>query len=302
MITTFIPDRFKRFEIPGRVMVLEGHGELTKIEATTDWSTAEIYLHGAHVTDFQKKGDAPLLFTSQFSRFTPDQPIRGGIPVICPWFGAREGEPTHGFARTSEWELHEATALPEGGVTLRFSLPETSAGATWPPFSANYVVTITDTLTLELILTNASADQNFSFENCLHTYLAVGDINAVAISGLKGVDYLDKTENFARKTETNELIKIAGETDRIYVDTSGSVDVLDSKLRRKIRIEKSGSASTVVWNPWITKSHEMPDFGDEEYRQMLCIESGNVTGNKIVLPPGRSSVLKAVLNSAPIRS
>lgn len=85
MVSTDIPDRLKRFEIPGRVTLLEGNGEMPKIEVTTDWSTAEIYLHGAHVTDFQKKGDAPLLFTSQFSRFKQGQAIRGGIPVIFPW-------------------------------------------------------------------------------------------------------------------------------------------------------------------------------------------------------------------------
>src|SRR5438093_4853817 len=158
MVSIFIADRLKRFEIPGRVTLLEGNGEMTKIEALTDWSTAEIYLHGAHVTDFQKKGEAPLLFTSQFSRFKADQPIRGGIPIVFPWFGAREGEPSHGFARISEWELHEATALPEGGVTLRFSLPETAENATWPAFTANYVVRVTDTLELELIITNASRD------------------------------------------------------------------------------------------------------------------------------------------------
>src|SRR5258708_7047174 len=243
MVSIDVPEQLKRFEIPGRVTFLEGNGEMTKIEAVTDWSTAEIYLHGAHITDFQKKGEAPLLFTSQFSRFTPDQPIRGGIPVIFPWFGAREGEPMHGFARLSEWDLHEATALPEGGVSLRFSLPDTAAGATWPPFSANYVVTITDTLSLELIVTNASADQHFSF----------GDIDAVSITGLKGVEYLDKTENFAPKTETAEAIKISSEVDRIYCATTGTVEILDSKLRRKIRIEKNGSASTVVWNPWVAK-------------------------------------------------
>jgi len=271
---------------------------MAKIEAVTDWSTAEIYLHGAHITDFQKRGEAPLLFTSQFSRFTPDQPIRGGIPVIFPWFGAREGEPMHGFARVSEWELHEATALPEGGVSLRFSLPDTAAGATWPPFSANYVVTITDTLSLELIVTNGSADQNFSFENCLHTYFSVGDIDAVSITGLKGVEYLDKTENFAQKTETAEAIKISSEVDRIYCATTGTVEILDSKLRRKIRIEKTGSASTVVWNPWVAKAQQMPDFGNEEYRRMVCVESGNVARNRIVLPPGKSAVLRVVIGSA----
>ena len=53
-----------------------------------------------------------------------------------------------------------------------------------------------------------------------------------------------------------------------------------------IRIAKSGSNSTVVWNPWIDKSIRMPDFGDEEYLQMVCVESGNVGTNKITLPAG----------------
>jgi D-hexose-6-phosphate mutarotase len=56
----------------------------------------------------------------------------------------------------------------------------------------------------------------------------------------------------------------------------------------------------VVWNPWIAKSQQMPDFGNEEYKQMLCVESGNVAKNRIVLPPGRSSVLKVRLSSSAI--
>jgi D-hexose-6-phosphate mutarotase len=298
MVSSNIPDRVKRFEIPGRLTLLEGNGELLKVEVITDWSTAEIYLQGAHVTDFQRKGEAPLLFTSQFSRFQSGEPIRGGIPIIFPWFGAREGEPAHGFARLAEWELHEATALPEGGVSLRFSLPETAASATWPSFSANYVVTVTDALTLELIITNAAHDQNFSFENCLHTYFSVADINAISITGLKGATYFDKLENFALKTETAEAIKITSEVDRHFLDTTNMVEILDPKFKRKIRIQKAGSASTSVWNPWITKSQQMPDFGNEEYKYMLCIESGNVAKNRIVLPPGKSSVLKVTLSSS----
>ena len=293
-----VTDRLKRFEIPGRISFQEGKGELAKIEITTDWSEAEIYLHGAQVTHFQKKGDAPLIFLSDFSRFALGQPIRGGVPVIFPWFGAREGEPMHGFARLAEWELHEAIAVPDGGVSLRFSLPDAAEGATWPPFSANYVVTVTDLLTLELIITNASADQNFSFETCLHTYFFMGDISAVSVTGLKGTAYLDKVDNFAQKTETADAIKIASEVDRIYLDSTGPIEIRDEKLRRKVRIEKSGSASTVMWNPWSAKAQQMPDFGNEEYKQMLCVESGNVAKNKVVLPPGRSSVLKVVLSVA----
>src|SRR5688572_198490 len=203
----------RRFEIPGRVTILEGNGDMPKVEVKSDAACAEVYLHGAHVTDFQLTGQPPLIFTSQCSRFDRNQPIRGGIPIILPWFGAREGEPAHGFARLTDWELHETSALPEGGAALRFNLPETSASAMWPPFTANYVVTVTDKLTAELIVTNCSRDEAFSLENCLHTYYHVGDIEQVSIHGLKGTTYLDKVESYAQKTETAEAITIAGEVD-----------------------------------------------------------------------------------------
>jgi glucose-6-phosphate 1-epimerase len=298
MISTDIPERLKRFEIPGRVTVLEGNGDLRKIEVTTDWSSAEIYLHGAHVTDFQKKGESPLLFTSQFSRFAEGQAIRGGIPVIFPWFGAREGAAAHGLARTAEWELHEATTVPDGGVSLRFGFPGCPESAMWPAFVANYVVTVTDKLMLELTVTNSSGTQDLAFENCLHTYFSIADINNISVTGLKGASYYDKADHFVQKTDGADAIRIASEEDRIYFDTTGAVEILDPGLNRKIRIDKSGSASTVVWNPWIAKAQQMSDFGNDEYKQMLCVESGNVAKNKVTLPPGKSSVLKVVLSSA----
>ncbi len=300
MVTADIPNKFKQFEIPDRVTILEGNGELPKIEAVSDWGTAEIYFQGAHVTDFHKRGEAPLLFISQCSQFAGGHPIRGGIPVILPWFGAREGVPTHGFARATEWDLHEAISLPEGGVSLRFGFPETALSATYPPFSANYVVTVANVLNLELIITNLSREQPLTFENCLHTYFNVGAISDVSIVGLNGVTYLDKTDNFTAKEEKAEAIKIAAEVDRIYLDTTGTIEVLDAKLGRKIRIEKSGSASTVLWNPWVNKSQQMPDFGNDEYQRMVCVESGNVDKNKITLPPGKSNVMKVTLRSEPL--
>src|SRR5436190_23942247 len=184
MISTGLAERLKRFEIPGRVTILEGNGELPKIEITTDWSTAEVYLLGAQVSDFQKKDEPPLLFTSRCSRFALGQAIRGGVPIIFPWFGPREASPSHGFARTTEWELHEATTVPDGGVSLRFGFPGTAESAMWPAFAANYVVTVTDTLTLELIVTNSSGNQDLAFENCLHSYFSISDIHNVSLTGL----------------------------------------------------------------------------------------------------------------------
>lgn len=293
-------EALKRFEIPGRVSVLEGHGGLVKLEVTAVGSSAEIYLHGAHVTDFRRRGEAPLLFMSQCSRFAPGQPIRGGVPIIFPWFGPREGSTAHGFARTVEWQLLETVALPDGGATLRFGFPAGPESSLWPSFTAYYVVTVAESLSLELVLTNTSPAAELSIENCLHTYFTVGDIGAVSVRGLKGVEYLDKVENFARKTEGGDAITVTGEVDRVYLGTTGAVEICDASLKRRIIVEKRGSASTVVWNPWIAKAQQMADFANDEYLRMICVESGNVAANKLELAPGKSSALKVNLSAKPL--
>src|SRR5215470_7951173 len=144
---------------PGKVTFMDGCGDLPMLEVTTAWSTAELYLHGAHVTHFKKLGERPLLFLSQCSRFAEHQPIRGGIPVILPWFGAREGMAQHGFARVKEWELKEFAPAPDGSVSLRLRLPDAPEGSSFPPFAADYIVTVNDNLTLQLAVTNNSPDE-----------------------------------------------------------------------------------------------------------------------------------------------
>lgn len=282
--------------IPGCVLFTEGQGGLPKLEINTAWSRAEVYLHGAHITQFQKKEEPPILFLSEQSRFVEGTPIRGGIPIIFPWFGSRQGQPSHGFARNQTWELRDVRKMPGGEVNLRLALPDSPAAAAFPKFSVNYSVTVGKTLAAELTVANLSR-QDFVFEDCLHSYFAVGDIAAVSVTGLKDTIYLDQTENFARKTEQAEDIKISQETDRTYLHTTATVDIIDTNLRRRIRIDKTGSRSTVVWNPWIEKSKKLPDFGDDEYKQMICVESGDVADNRITLRPGQSTTLKIEIST-----
>ncbi len=285
---------------PGRVSFMDGQGELPMLEVTTAWSRAEIYLLGAHVTQFQRLNEPSWLFMSQCSRFNDGQPIRGGIPIIFPWFGPREGLPQHGFARFKSWALKEVVSAPDGSVSVRFQLPDCPEGSAFLPFTVEYIVTVDKNLQLELVVTNNSKDEAFTFENCLHTYFEVGDINAVSLTGLKGVSYLDKVAHFAQKTQTDEAIRISSEVDRIYLNTTEPVEIHDPQLGRKLIVEKQGALSTVVWNPWIAKAQQMPDFGNDEYQGMVCVESGNVASNQISLPPGESSHLKVMLKSEPL--
>ncbi len=42
--------------------------------------------------------------------------------------------------------------------------------------------------------------------------------------------------------------------------------------------------STVIWNPWADQAREIADFGDDEYPNMVCVESGHVSSPVILLP------------------
>lgn len=300
MSTTYFFDWQKRLEIPGRVTFLEGNGGLPKVEIATALATAEIYLQGAHLTHYQRKAEKPLLFTSQVSRFASGEAIRGGVPIVYPWFGSRDGQPSHGFARNKTWELWEISTMPNGSVRTQFRLPDCAEAALYPPAQVNYSVTVGETLICELTVTNRSEDQALRFENCLHTYFLVGDISGVNLAGLKGAEYLDKVADFAVARQGEELLRIAAETDRVYLDTPGPVEIIDNTMHRKIRIETTGALSTVIWNPWIEKSQRMPDFGNDEYLRMVCVESGNLARNAIDLPPGQTSALRVKYITNPL--
>jgi glucose-6-phosphate 1-epimerase len=130
-----------------------------------------------------------------------------------------------------------------------------------------------------------TGDETLSYEAALHTYLRVGDCEQIAIRGLDGASYLDKADRGLEKTQTGD-ITIAGETDRIYF-AAGDVEVIDPVLRRTLRVRKSHSANTVVWNPWVERAAALPDFDDDGWRSMVCIEGANLLDDAVTLAPGQ---------------
>ena len=292
--------QLRNYEIPGQ-LGFDGQGGLPKAVVTSKQSQAEIFLQGGHVTHFQKNGEPPVLFISRKSHFAAGEPIRGGVPVCFPWFGNRAGEPSHGFARITEWQLAKTAAALDGAVTLTFALPQIPGRDTWNNLRTELVVTVADTLTMELVATNESADKTLQIENCLHTYFQVGDIGAVSISGLETMPFNDFASgaNGAQRPAENSVLRIARETNRVYPNHTGVVEIHDEKLRHTIRVEKFNAQSTVVWNPWTTQ--KLPDdFDPAEHKTMICVESGNVKQNKISLVPGQTAALKVILSSQPI--
>ncbi|MDR2973722.1 MAG: D-hexose-6-phosphate mutarotase, partial [Propionibacteriaceae bacterium] len=62
--------------------------------------------------------------------------------------------------------------------------------------------------------------------------------------------------------------------------------VEDSQLDRSLVISKTGSDTTIVWNPGADKTRGFPDFGDDEWRGSLCVEAANMGSAAITLQPG----------------
>jgi glucose-6-phosphate 1-epimerase len=287
------------FEIPGVVEIAAGRGGLPRASIRTDLGEAEIYLLGAHVTHFQPRGQRPVLFMSKRSFFQDGQPIRGGVPVIFPWFGARQDDasaPMHGFVRLMHWGVESVEQQAGGEVSITFALTaDEPTRRMWDgDFVLQYRVTVGRRLEMALQVRNAG-ETGFRFEEALHTYFLVGDIRNVRVLGLENTQFRDKTRGFDLLPQGPEPITFTAETDRVYQDTQATCVIDDPGHRRRINVIKHGSDTTVVWNPWSDKARLLPDFDDDEWQHMLCVETVNARERAIDLPPGQEHEMRAII-------
>src|SRR5438128_12609709 len=125
-------ERLVAFSVPGRVEFVAGHGGFICAVLKSRAAEARVYLHGGHVSHFQRGGRRPCLFMSSESLFVAGKAIRGGVPVIFPWFGPRAndpvggGSPMHGFARVMEWEVESSDAHGDSTSIVLMLRPDDS--------------------------------------------------------------------------------------------------------------------------------------------------------------------------------
>jgi glucose-6-phosphate 1-epimerase len=297
---TSINELNQRFAIPGIAQITGGNGGLPQVSITTPAATAEIYLHGAQVTSWRPVGHEDVIFLSEHSQFETGKAIRGGIPVCFPWFRNKVDDPkapSHGVVRTKAWELDSVESDGDTVVVSLSTVSDEGTRAWWPyDFRLVHRATIGAALTQELVTTNTGASPA-RFEEALHTYYRVGAADKVRISGLDGVAYLDNTDGNREKRQTGDIVFTA-QTDRAYLDTTHAVEIADPVLRRRIRVEKQNSRTTVVWNPWSTGAQTLSDLGDEEWRTMACVEASNMRVYPVDIAPGQQHTMKTVITVA----
>jgi glucose-6-phosphate 1-epimerase len=278
---------------------IEAHG-LKALRLRGSGCEALVYLHGAHVASFRAPQHGELLWLSERAVYAAGKAIRGGIPLCFPWFGAHplHGElPAHGFARTRSFQLEGWQALGDGVVAELSLTSDAQTRAAFPhAFRARLRVSVgVDGPRLGVAFEVESSDAaGFDYELALHTYLRVADVRSVRVHGLSGASYDDKVSGARGVVEGEAPLVFEGETDRVYTSSS-RLSVEDPVLKRRIVVDKRGSHTTVVWNPWLAKAQRMADFGDDEWPGMLCIEAANAGPDRVTLAPGARHVTETTI-------
>ena len=283
------------FGLPG-VLTFEPHGQLIRAQVTTLACTATIYLHGAHLTAWQPTGHQPVIFLSAASDFAPGKPIRGGIPICFPWFGPRsDGRPgpSHGFARLDDWTVAFAALSGEDlHLTLTLGPTDLSRSLGFNGFRCAYELTLGRTLTARFTVANLNDRATGPIEEALHAYFAVGDVRRTSLSGLQSAEFIDKTDAFKRKQTPPTPLKLTAETDRVFPANAHLVDIDDRALSRRIKIRKSNSQTTVIWNPWSTGAAKLPDLPDDAWPHFVCVEAANSGADAFRLAPNEAHAME----------
>ena len=297
-----IEDLNAQFGLQGQLQFLAGENGLPMARIDNGLALAEVYLHGAHITHFQPAGEEPVLWMSSAAQFQAGKAIRGGVPVIWPWFGPHPSDsskPQHGIARTAAWQVVASEALADGRTQLQLALTDTQQTRTlWPhAFELGLTLTVGTTLDIELTARNMG-EQPWEAGAALHSYFAIGDVERMHIEGLAGCDYIDKLDNNQRKQQVGD-VRINEAVDRIYFHQQQVGDeadnvcmIVDEANARQIVVGSSGSRTTVVWNPWQENAKAMADFPDEGYRNMVCVEAANAAADVRRLAPDESHTLR----------
>ena len=237
--------------------------------------------NGAHVVRADTStGD--LLYLSSTTERGDGVAIRGGVPIIAPWFGTYLGELQHGWARRESWNVEPI----DGGFHATLERDEIVFGLD--------AVGGEDELRLRLTL-ESTADESKRVQFAFHPYFAVSDIDDVRIEGLDGLGMVDRVDGANEKVDGD--ITFDGIYDSVIL---GTPEVRIVTPERTLTITSDGADSTVVWNPGESKADSMEDIGPNEWRKFVCVEPAMLGADQegVMLSPGEINALEMVVRAS----
>lgn len=270
---------------------------LTVLAIENEFSIASVSLFGGQVLTWQPTHTPdPVLWVSELASFDGNKAIRGGVPICWPWFGAHDDDrslPGHGYARLRTWQIDSLQWIDDVGTELILSLPPAPDQGAGNLPGGRLIQTLRIGSSLDIALTtHNSGHVPLRISEGFHTYFQIANIDEVAVTGLEGRPYVDLTQD-NRRDRQESGITFGAEVGRLFVGSNDSCQIEDRKLGRRIRVEKTGSLSTAVWNPGLEVASKMSDLGPGGWRTMVCVETANALEDTVVVAPGAEHTMGA---------
>ncbi|GJJ09679.1 hypothetical protein Clacol_003903 [Clathrus columnatus] len=247
-------------------------------------SSVELLLYGANIISWKAPGktDGAIeerLYTSPKAFLDGSKPVRGGIPVVFPFFGP----PTrpehsqlsqHGFARSEVWKFDGIVSDNADVVSVRLVFePNDSVKAKFPaPFRLFYIVALfAHQLNTSLHVENPSETQVLTFQALLHTYIRT-EVAVSTVTPLKGLTYINKLKpGLPEEVETRDEVDVKEPADFVYKLAGGDYKVVGNG--KGIHVQAKGFKDVVIWNPG-TDGKKMSDLAEGGWDHFICVEPG----------------------------
>lgn len=225
---------------------------------------------GAHIASApHETGD--LLCLSSEAVLDGSRPVRGGLPLIAPWFATFLGEKQHGWARTATWDVEGNRAwVIHDHLALAFTAEEVEGGYRF-----------------ELSVTN-QGDTQREVQLAFHPYFAVSLVADVKVTGLERTKVWDRVSH--DKNIQSGAFTFSGLTDRISMEAR-EVELRDA--HRTLHITPEGTDATVLWNPGEKEAARLEDLGAGEWDNFVCVEPALLGKNfeGVNLPVGETRTI-----------
>jgi glucose-6-phosphate 1-epimerase len=232
---------------------------------------------GAQVLQAALGSALELLYLSPLVDVYPDNPIRGGIPLMFPQFGDSGPLRKHGFVRDLQWNL---VAETEDAGVKHFSYALDIKATDFPewPFDAalQFDVRLSlHTLTIALSVQN-TGQQSFTFTGGFHPYFAISSRKDIMLNGLEGLPFKDSFPG-----DNAYELNADGLVERQYM---GDAEIQFFNGSNWLKITASGFDSWMVWNPGSVGATRISDLPDEDWDRFICIEPIILAEPKTLLP------------------
>jgi len=286
------------FDVPGVTFKMQDH--LILIEIKNAFATAQLTTHGGSLLSFVPTDSAEdLLWVSPTALYNGKKPVRGGVPICWPWFGAHPTEndlPAHGFVRNAVWHLERVTPLASGEteVVMSFDSNEQTR-ALWPyDFHLELKVEIGTHCTMSLTTHNLS-NSDMELTEAFHTYFNIQNPVGMGIKGLEKTIHLDKLTHAPAEKQLESVV-LQPPKDSVFLNIKNPLSIDDEGHHRHIQIAHQGAQSSVVWNPGSEIVKGFSDIPNTAWQDFACIEIGNVLDNRIQIPSHEKHTLTQILS------